>query len=487
MADSIRVNLAWSFLSRYLNMILQFATIIILARLLTPEEIGIYSIAVAFFGIGQIVRDFGISEYITQEKALTRDKIASAFTISLTICWSLAGLFVIIGPYISQFYERPELIELFYWLVGNFLLIPFGTLTLSLLKRELQFKKLMVINFVSVLVYSLVAVSTAYQGYSYLSLAWASVSGTAATIVMAMLYRPSDQPWVPSLREVKQVGAFGWKMSYAQMAGHLNKSAPELIIGKFQGAHEVAIFGKAMSTTLLFTEMVFNGLSKVIEPAFAQKNRDNDDMKPSFLHATAALTVIAWPFFGFFLVMGEPIILFLYGEQWLESVPLLRIVSIAAMLFFTFNLTTRILVSKGRSERLANIQTQFLIVSVVCILIAVQYDLYAVAGAIIVERIYRAWVLSGDLRRELGVTYSDFAPIVSKGLAVTVISLIAPMLVLIINISSQWHMFIQLMVSGTSWALSWLLAVYLVKHPLCVELDYLFHSVKQKLPAVIRT
>ena len=381
MADSIRVNLAWSFLSRYINMILQFATIVILARLLTPEEIGIYSIAVAFFSIGQIVRDFGISEYITQEKVLTREKIASAFTISLSICWSLAGLFVVIGPAVSEFYERPELIELFYWLVGNFLLIPFGTLTLSLLKRELQFKKLMVINFASVVVYSVVAVTAAYLGYSYLSLAWASVSGTAATIVMAMLYRPADQPWAPSLSEVRQVGAFGWRMSYAQMAGHLNKSAPELIIGKFQGAHEVAIFGKAMSTTLLFTEMVFNGLSKVIEPAFAKKNRENNDLKPSFLHATAALTVIAWPFFGFFMIMAEPIVLFLYGDQWGESVPLLRIVCIAAMLFFTFNLTTRVLVSRGKSARLANIQTQFLIVSVVAILIAVQYGLYAVAGS----------------------------------------------------------------------------------------------------------
>ncbi|MFT6915425.1 MAG: O-antigen/teichoic acid export membrane protein [Motiliproteus sp.] len=486
MDDSIRVNLAWSFLSRYINMVLQFATIVILARLLTPEEIGIYSIAVAFFSIGQILRDFGISEYITQEKELTRDKIASAFTISLFICWSLAGLFIVIGPAVSEFYERPELIELFYWLVGNFLLIPFGTLTLSLLKRGLQFKKLMIINFASIVVYSVVAVTAAYLGYSYLSLAWASVSGTAATIIMAMLYRPADQPWMPSLSEVRQVGAFGWRMSYAQMAGHLNKSAPELIIGKFQGAHEVAIFGKAMSTTLLFTEMVFNGLSKVIEPVFAQKNRESNDLKPSFLHATAALTVIAWPFFGFFMLMAEPIVLFLYGDQWGESVPLLRIVCIAAMLFFTFNLTTRVLVSRGKAVRLANIQTQFLIVSVVGILIAVQYDLYAVAGSIIVERLYRAWVLSGDLRRELGVNVGDFIPILRKGFIVTVSSLVGPLLVLLVNTPSQWHIFIQLLVAGSSWGLSWLLAVYLVNHPLKVELGYLFASVKKKLPVYKR-
>ena len=123
MAQSFRINLAWSLFSRYLNMVLQFITIVILARLLTPEEIGIYAIAAAFFSIGQIVRDFGISEYITQEKELTHERIASAFTISLMICWSLAVLFVLIGPWVSAFYERDELEELFYWLVGNFLLI----------------------------------------------------------------------------------------------------------------------------------------------------------------------------------------------------------------------------------------------------------------------------------------------------------------------------------------------------------------------------
>ena len=135
----------------------------------------------------------------------------------------------------------------------------------------------------------------------------------------------------------------------------------------------------------------------MIEPAFAKKNRENNDLKPSFLHATAALTVIAWPFFGFFMIMAEPIVLFLYGDQWGESVPLLRIVCIAAMLFFTFNLTTRVLVSRGKSARLANIQTQFLIVSVVAILIAVQYGLYAVAGSIIV------YLLDHPLKQELAL------------------------------------------------------------------------------------
>lgn len=486
MASSFRINLAWSLFSRYINMVLQFATIIILARLLTPEEIGIYSIAVAFFGIGQIIRDFGISEYITQEKDLSSEKVASAFTVSLSICWTLALVFYLLGPVISEFYERQELEELFGWLIFNFLLIPFGTLTLSLLKRALQFKKLMVINFISTLAYSAVAVVTAYLGYSYLSLAWASVSGTAATILMAWAYRPADQPWLPSVAAIRHVASFGFKMSYATMAGYLNKSAPELIIGKFQGAHEVAIFGKAMSTTLLFTELVFNGLSKVIEPAFAQKNREQGDLKGPFMHATAALTVIAWPFFAFFVVMAEPIILFLYGDQWIESIPLLRVVSIAAMIYFTFNLTARVLVSKGKSSRLAMIQTQFLIFALISIFIAVQYDLYMVALAIVAERFYRVWVLSADLRRELGVTFADYVPVLTKGIAVTLLTLIGPLLIAWLNLEHPWHEFWQLAAAGTLWALSWLVAVIVLSHPIKQELGYLYDFINMKIMAVVK-
>ena len=353
-------------------------------------------------------------------------------------------------------------------------------MTLSLLKRELHFKSLMVINFVSLLVYSLVAVGAAYLGYSYLSLAWASVSGTAATIAMAIVYRPESQPWLPSLKEVGRVGAFGWKMSYAQMAAHLNKLSPELIIGKFMGAYEVAIFGKAMSTTQMFTELVFNGLSKVIEPAFAQKNRDNQDLKAPFLHATAALTVIAWPFFGFFLIMAEPIILLLYGDQWHDSIPLLRIACIAAMLFFTYNLTARVLVSKGKSARMANIQTQFLIVSVIGILIAVHYDLHMVAAAIVFERLYRAWILSGDLRREIGVQVRDFIPFTLQGVFISLLSLVGPLLVISSDATNSWHIFFQLSIAGIVSLAGWMAGIYLLKHPLKSEFDGLFVFIRDK-------
>jgi len=84
----------WSFLSSYLGIIIQFVSVIILARILTPAEIGTYAIAGAIFAIGQMFRDMGVSTYLIRESNLTRKQIEGALFIVWVTCATLAIIFV---------------------------------------------------------------------------------------------------------------------------------------------------------------------------------------------------------------------------------------------------------------------------------------------------------------------------------------------------------------------------------------------------------
>ena len=81
---------------------MQFVSILILARLLTPEQIGIYTVAVATISLAQMVRDFGVSQYLIQEKALSREKVAAALSLTASIAWVLGILIFAAAPYISR-------------------------------------------------------------------------------------------------------------------------------------------------------------------------------------------------------------------------------------------------------------------------------------------------------------------------------------------------------------------------------------------------
>ena len=88
---SFRVALAYSYLNKYLTLVIHFVTTIILARLLTPADIGIYTVASVFVGLGHLLREFGINNYIVQEKDLTTDRIRAAFTLNLLFGWTVMG------------------------------------------------------------------------------------------------------------------------------------------------------------------------------------------------------------------------------------------------------------------------------------------------------------------------------------------------------------------------------------------------------------
>jgi O-antigen/teichoic acid export membrane protein len=94
--SKVRKSILFSLGQNYASFALQFAVSIILARLLNPSEIGLYSIAAVLIGFASSMRDFGISSYIIQERDLTPDKIRAAFTLTLFTAWTLA-LVILLG------------------------------------------------------------------------------------------------------------------------------------------------------------------------------------------------------------------------------------------------------------------------------------------------------------------------------------------------------------------------------------------------------
>ena len=112
-----------------LTFALQFATAIVIARLLTPAEIGVYSIAVITLSAAHVIRDFGVLAYLIKEQDLTEEKIRAASAISFGVSWLLAVLVFLASFPLAAFYGQPRLLHLTWVLAINFLMIPFGAVS----------------------------------------------------------------------------------------------------------------------------------------------------------------------------------------------------------------------------------------------------------------------------------------------------------------------------------------------------------------------
>ena len=166
-----------SAVARYSDMIVQFVSVMVIARLLTPEEIGIFSISLAVIALAQTLREFGLGAYVVQERELDRDRIEGAFGVALVLAWAIALLIAAASGPVAVFYGREGIRDVLLILALTFVISPLGLPAQAMLIRELQFGKLYLVQLVSSSVQVTASIALAMLGFSYLSMAWASLIG----------------------------------------------------------------------------------------------------------------------------------------------------------------------------------------------------------------------------------------------------------------------------------------------------------------------
>jgi len=189
MTITTRTAIAFSVTGRYMTLGLQFASTMLLARLLTPEYIGIYSAGFSVVALAHLFRDFGLNQYIIQEKELTAEKIRTTFTLSLLIAWTLGILIFSLSGIAADFFKEENVSHLLRLLAINFFVIPFGSVTLALLRKNLKFHITESISFSATILGIIVTIWTAYEGAQYLCLAYGAMTETLSTVLFSFFFQ----------------------------------------------------------------------------------------------------------------------------------------------------------------------------------------------------------------------------------------------------------------------------------------------------------
>ncbi len=348
---TIRRSLAYSVADNYLSVALQLISTIIIARLLTPTEIGIFAVAAVFAAIASTFRDFGVAEYLIQEKELSRDKIRAALAANIAVSWLVGAVLFFSSEAIASFYRNPGIAQVMNVQAINFLFIPFGAVTMAYFRRQLDFRPIFIANTASNITSFVVATSCALMGLGYMSLAWSSLSGILVVVSISLWFRPADFPRWPGLVQIRSVVHFGKHASGIYILGQAGRSAPEMIIGRALDMPSVAFFSRASGLVEIFHRLVLRPVTSVCLPYFAKSRRDEGTVVTGYLQAVSYLTAVGWPFFILLGIAAFGAIRLIYGPQWTSSVPPAQILCGAALIEVTFFLAKDVIIAAGRIER----------------------------------------------------------------------------------------------------------------------------------------
>lgn len=466
---TIRKSLAYSAAESYLSIALQIVSTVVISRILTPEETGIFAVATVFAALASNFRDFGVSEYLIQEEQLTEEKIRAALTLNIGISWAMGLVLFAASGWAAEFYRSPGVGQVMRVQSINFLLIPFGAVTMACFRRDLNFKPIFIVSMVGNVGSFVVAIACALKGLGYMSLAWSSLAGVLLYVMTSVLLRPKDFPRWPGLRGVAHVFHFGKFASGIYFMGQLAKGAPEMIIGRAQNMAAVAMFSRATGLVELFNRVVLRAVLPVCMPYFAKSSREDGSLVKGYLTSISYLTAIGWPFILFLGLTAFAAIRLVYGPQWVEAAPLAQIVCAAAAIDLVYHLAKEALMSVGKAKTSNNLQAGLVTAQVIGLFAVVPFGLPGAAWGFFAATLIGAFLSQRVLHREIGLRMADVARCCLPSLYVTLLST-APVAVWVAVEGITENNFARFaFVGGAVTAAGWILAIKLLGHPLWLE------------------
>lgn len=330
---------------------LNFAVTIILARLLSPIEFGIIALLSLFTGIASAFVDAGFSSALVQKKDtnITDESTVFWFNLSLGI---IAGLILwLLASTIAKFYHLPVLIPLVKLMAINITLSSLASVQNSLLIKRLDFRKLMQINAVAMIISSGIAVWLAWGGFGIWALAAQTLSMSTVTTAMLWVlskWRPARKFTFSALRELF---GFGGYLFASTLLHNIFVNSYTVIIGRFFKVVDLGNYQRATGLSESVSSLINTVVARVSFPLFSSISNDKERMcRGAQMSLRGTMLFNAPAMMGIF-VAAESLVITLYGEAWRPAVPYLQILSIAGLFMPLHSINLNILLAQGYSRQ----------------------------------------------------------------------------------------------------------------------------------------
>ena len=476
-----RRALRWSLAERYASLLIGIAAAMVIARVLTPAEIGVFSLCAAFVAIAGTVRDFGVTEYIVQEKDLSRERLRNVFAVALITAWSLGALIFLIRGFVADHYSNPAIEGVMAIMALNFLVLPLASPTWALLNRDMAFRQMFYVQLACTVVQSGTTITLAVLGFGPESLAWGSLASILLQAVAINLMRPWQAVLWPSLRGASQVLRYGAYQMSAQLLEAGTNNAHEFLIARSFGFSPVGLFSRAKGLVDMFQNNITVAIIRVASVALAQSSREGEQLAPLFARGTTMFTGIAWPFFGALAIMAPEIIQVLFGPQWGSAHSIGTILAVSILPAGLFALGPAVLTATGMVQRRLRVALIWCPVHLALLVAASQVSLEAMALCWFVTNCVLAAAYAAQLVKVLGVSLSTLYAGVSRSALVAACSTGTMAL---IEFLGDWLSVPPLVVLPFAYAfgvLAWVAAVRLFRHPVSSEIDRSLRLLRDRL------
>ncbi len=471
--SAVHRSIFFSAVERYGGFILSVISTAAMARLLTPQEFGIFAVISAIVAvITAFFQEFGGANYLIQKTSLSTRDIRTAFTITFCLSSMVGIALIATGSEFANLFQQQALKDGIAIVALNFVLTPISVTISALFRRNMEFGKLAACNLAANFIAVAISIALAIAGYSYLAPIWGLVVSNVVLSALLVVSWGDLNIFRPSLSGYRKVMSFGLYSSGIGVTNVFYNLAPQLFLGRILDFSAVGLYSRAVGVTQLFDKLVSQVLSPVIMPAIFSQIKAGGDLKQIYLDALALLSAVHWPFLLFMGVMAHPIILIWLGSTWLDIVPLVRLLCAGDLFLFAACLTYPILVAVGAVRSAMIVSLISLPPSILLIFVASFFGVMAVAAASLLTLPFQAAVAFFFIARHLNLPLSDLVRATWKSGIVTFVSIAGPVICAFMIQAGLLGPIAGLALACLSATAGWCATLALTEHPLLSRLQF---------------
>ncbi|MCU7938647.1 MAG: lipopolysaccharide biosynthesis protein [gamma proteobacterium symbiont of Bathyaustriella thionipta] len=453
-------GIIWSLSEQLLRRSVGIIITILLARFLVPDDFGLIAMMAIFLELASQLMNSGFKEAVIRMKDANDIDFNTVFYSNIALGLISYGVLFVIAPFVSDYYEESRLNELIR-VVGLIIIInSFQVVQSAILTRELNFKAQLKATLPASIISGLIAVTMAYFNYGVWAIVTQMVVSAilATTILWAMkIWRPK---WLFSYNRLKKMFGFSIYLLITGLSNILFANMYIVIIAKYFSVTLVGYYFFSSKIKQLVIGQLVVSIQAVTYPALSKIQDDPDRLKSGYKKVISITTFLLFPVIALLAALAEPLLKFLFSEQWLPAVIYLQLMCIVAILQPLHAINLNILKVSGRSDLILYLGFLKKFIMVLILIISFNYGVIGILIGQIISSViayipnsyYSDKLINYPLKEQL----ADFFPglILSSAIAFITYN---------INVLINWSDLAKLLVLAPSAIILYLIGAHFLK------------------------
>lgn len=306
--------------------------VFILARLLTPEDFGVFSLATIFTNIFKTLGRHGVSHYLVQDNKCNQNKKIASIHINILFGFLSSIALFLSAETISKSINFEGLEEVLKMLSILPLFGSLGQVAEGSMQKDLKFKELSLINSFAFLISNIFIVfPLALNNFGVLSMVYGSIFSTFFTSIILVILKPIYFFKIVDINSYKKIIKFGSSISLSSIFQVTSNNIDNFFIGNFFGPEILGIYNIAFQILVVPTKLIGVSISTVLFPAISVKQNNNKSISKALNYSISIISLICFSISSFILVNTSEIVYLILGEGWSQVIMPLKILSLGIM------------------------------------------------------------------------------------------------------------------------------------------------------------